>query len=241
MRRCLPCRPSERSRSPCRPRSSRVEGSTVCRCTWLRRRLQTIWARAQTRRSGTTTTNGHSRSAGRGLPLGWRPERGGSAEFANLDGVDVLLEGDSFAAVHGPHMDHLHYGRLSGALVLPLVAPDGHDGVTVGDELLGHRREVIADLPGSYEHSFEHRLRTDVRASEWKSVGLRPLDVVGHGDEGGGYVARCEARVCVLDYFLVGGHQVSSFLSAEVPLGHGNALVRIALPARRGNLGKASA
>jgi hypothetical protein len=29
---------------------------------------------------------------------------GGSAELANLERVDVLLEGNSFAAVHGPHV-----------------------------------------------------------------------------------------------------------------------------------------
>jgi hypothetical protein len=55
----------------------------------------------------------------------------GSAELANLEGVDVLLEGNSFAAVHGPHVDHLHSGGFSGTLVLPRVAPERHDCVTV--------------------------------------------------------------------------------------------------------------
>ena len=141
---------------------------------------------------------------------------GGSAELANLEGVDVLLEGNSLATVHGPHVDHLHNGRFSGTLVLPPVAPERHDCLTVGDELLGHHGEVIADFPEPHEHSFEHRLGTDVRASEWKSVGLGPLDVVGHGTEGGGNVARREARIGVFDDFLVGGHLVSSFLSGTV-------------------------
>jgi hypothetical protein len=64
---------------------------------------------------------------------------GGSAELANLEGVDVLLEGNGFAAVHGPHVGHLHDDRFSGTLVLPPVAPERHDGLTVGDELVGHR------------------------------------------------------------------------------------------------------
>ncbi len=43
----------------------------------------------------------------------WRPGGGGSAELANLEGVDVLLEGNRFAVVEGPHVDHLHSGRLT--------------------------------------------------------------------------------------------------------------------------------
>jgi hypothetical protein len=39
-----------------------------------------------------------------------------SAELANLEGVDVLLEGNGFAAVHGPHVNHLHHGRFPGIL-----------------------------------------------------------------------------------------------------------------------------
>ena len=78
-----------------------------------------------------------------------RPDGGGgpanrrrSAELANLEGVDVLLEGNSLATVHGPHVDHLHDGRFPGTLVLPPVAPERHDCLTVGDELLGHHGEV---------------------------------------------------------------------------------------------------
>jgi hypothetical protein len=124
--------------------------------------------------------------------------------------------------------------------VLPPVAPEQHDCVTVGDELLGYHREVIADFPESHEHPFEHCLRTDVRASEWKSVGLGPLDVVGHGAEGRGYLARCEARIGVFDDFLVGGHLVSSFLSAVARLTTGTHSLEIgrrrieAIPARPG-------
>lgn len=140
------------------------------------------------------------------------PVRGDSAEFANLEGVDVLLEGNSFASVHGPHVGHLHKGRLSGALVLPAVGPEHHNCVALGDELLGHDREAFADFPESHEHPFEDRLRTNVRASDWKSVGFGPPDVVGHGAEGRGYVAPCEARVGVFDDFLVGGHLVSSLV-----------------------------
>ncbi len=105
-----------------------------------------------------------------GLPIRWRPGRGGSAEFANPEGVDVLLEGNSFATVHSPHVDHLHNGRLSGALVLPPVAPERHDCVTVGDELLGHHREVIADFPESHEHPFEHCLRTAKEFGELRGL-----------------------------------------------------------------------
>ena len=61
----------------------------------------------------------------------------------------MLLEGNSFAAVHGPHVGHLHNGRFSGTLVLPPVAPERHDGLTVGDELLGHHGEGVADFPES--------------------------------------------------------------------------------------------
>ena len=39
----------------------------------------------------------------------------------------MLLEGNSFAAVHGPHVNHLHHGRFPGILVLPPVAPERHD------------------------------------------------------------------------------------------------------------------
>ena len=59
----------------------------------------------------------------------------------------MLLEGNSFETVHSPHVDHLHNGLLSGTLVLPPVAPERHDCVTVGDELLGHHGEVIARFP----------------------------------------------------------------------------------------------
>ncbi len=45
-----------------------------------------------------------------GPPIRSRPRRGGSAEFANPDGVDVLLEGNSLATAKGPDMDHLHRG-----------------------------------------------------------------------------------------------------------------------------------
>ena len=105
-----------------------------------------------------------------GLPIRWRPGRGGSAEFANPEGVDVLLEGNSFATVHSPHVDHLHNGLLSGTLVLPPVAPERHDCVTVGDELLGHHREVIADFPESHEHPFEHCLRTAKEFGELRGL-----------------------------------------------------------------------
>ena len=44
---------------------------------------------------------------------------GGSASLARSDGVDVLLEGDSFATVQSPYVDHLHNGLFSGTLVLP--------------------------------------------------------------------------------------------------------------------------
>jgi hypothetical protein len=59
----------------------------------------------------------------------------------------VLLEGNSFGTVHGPHVDHLHNGRFSGTFVLPPVAPERHDCLTVGDEPLGHHGEAIADFP----------------------------------------------------------------------------------------------
>src|SRR6516162_1365139 len=97
-----------------------------------------------------------------------RPRRSGSAEFANPKGVDVLLKGNRLATVNGPYVNHLHRGWRSGTLVLPRVVPEHHDGVTVGDELVGYRCKLIADLPDPHEHAFKHCLRADVRASEWK-------------------------------------------------------------------------
>src|ERR1039458_7630384 len=89
------------------------------------------------------TTYGHPRSAApRVCRSAGVQGGGGSAEFANPEGVDVLLEGNSFATVHSPHVDHLHNGWLSRALVLPPVVPERHDCVTVGDESDAGRRRT---------------------------------------------------------------------------------------------------
>ena len=104
------------------------------------------------------------------------------------------------------HVGHLHGGRLAGALVLPRVVPERHDGVTVGHQQVRRYRKVVADPPESHEDAFEHCLTTDVGASERKSVGLYPLDVVGHDAENGGDVASCETRVDIFDEFFVRCH-----------------------------------
>jgi hypothetical protein len=61
--------------------------------------------------------------------------------------------------------------------------------VTVGDELLGHHRELVTDLPEAHEHAVHHGLRADELATERVSVGLDPRDVVGEQTEDGGDVA----------------------------------------------------
>ena len=54
--------------------------------------------------------------------------------------------------------------------MLPRVVPERHDGVTVGDVLVGHHREVIADLTEPHEHAFQHVLRADVGTGEREAV-----------------------------------------------------------------------
>jgi hypothetical protein len=58
----------------------------------------------------------------------------------------VLLEGNSLAAVHGPHVNHLHHGRLPGTLVLPPVAPERHDRLTISDERVNAARWEVDDV-----------------------------------------------------------------------------------------------
>ena len=121
----------------------------------------------------------------------------------------MLLEGNNLAAVQRQHVSHLHNSWISGSLVLPHVVPKCHDGVTIGEELFGHHGEVITDFPESHKHPFEHSLRTDVRASERKPIGLGPPDVLSHGAEDSGDIAGCEARIDALNDFLVSGHYTS--------------------------------
>jgi len=77
-----------------------------------------------------------------------------SAEFANLGGVDVLLEGGDLAIANGPYVSQLHRGGRAGLLVLPRVRPERHDGVTVGDVLLGYHGPVVADFAESDDIPF---------------------------------------------------------------------------------------
>ena len=90
----------------------------------------------------------------------------------------MLLERGGFAVAERPDLGHLHRGRRSGVLVLPREVPDRHDGVTVGNELLGHHREVVTDLSETHEDVLEHPLGADDGAGDRVAVGFGPLDVV---------------------------------------------------------------
>src|SRR5262245_56715115 len=70
--------------------------------------------------------------------------RSSSAEFSDPGGVRVLLERCGLAIAKGPDVGRLHRGRRARVLVLPREVPERHDGVAVGDELLGRHREVVA-------------------------------------------------------------------------------------------------
>ena len=66
--------------------------------------------------------------------------------------------------IQNPHVDHRRNGWLSSVLVPSSVAPERHDWLTVGDELLGHHSEIIADCPSRMNTPFDYSLRTDVGA-----------------------------------------------------------------------------
>jgi len=66
----------------------------------------------------------------------WRlPTEDSGDEIALLGGVDMLLEPSDLPIGEGPHMGHLHFGRLAGALAVPGVGAEGHHSVALGDQL----------------------------------------------------------------------------------------------------------
>src|SRR5580658_8269458 len=67
-------------------------------------------------------------------------------EIALLGGVDMLLESNDLPVVQGPHVGHLHFGRLARPRAVPGVGAEGHHGVVLGDQLRDTDGEVVANL-----------------------------------------------------------------------------------------------